>query len=887
MQAVHKVDHREAIELALAGAQIFSLIEKVNGENSNAPEWLRVHEEQCCKHGAIWIHAQQQEGRSLPAGLAQQGLRLLARFEQLHPSPPPWIGNLRSDLHIYQNRKTAINSHYKLIVVLGNSQAHPLMLGLRQALPGAEIHFCPSVHLATEADVGRLHHRLASADLLVMHRIQPGYRNGIGLDCATLRALLPADGRSVVLPNLHYEGLHPWIGYAHDPDGRLCGLANESPLGPYHDFLAMVAARDDLPAETLLHTAAPAALLENLRQHHRQSLAELQIREADCDLSLSDWIECSHRSLPVAHTINHPTQAALDQLLRRLLICIGLPHQLPETLFDSIERLGALSIPIHPWVTQALEIESWGTGWGQRAGRPLSIEQQLQESVDFYRHHSWIVHVNARHPKLEFADALIELAKSPGMAASVPATPITPPLNVYNSIWVSDTPLQSLRELGEWALAQTPGDHSQLQQLVEAAKYTRDPELITAALARIASHHPPEPWCSYFELELRQAFGATNADLRLLARHVLDCFQKANQPWNDVSWRAVVKQLQSDEDPGIRLRVQKLLSSLAPLEQDCQNTIDRDLQVILKGRDQISEEDACKAASLYAKCRPSLRRPFAHWADPEVVDPSALDAVVDKIFRAKQDGRGFSLVRLGDGEGLFLCGRRPDIGGAIRNGTLIEARLAAQGNQLKDPEHEQLRRHLARAVANADWIGIPDLQQCLTGPIDLVTVASGLTQMLAQDQIERSAAHLVAGGWHIHNYLLQAGCFSRPPFDNVEVLIAPSVPLNLQNKPNLLWLQIPGEAVFRADAFGSEAHYPRVFMRILESIENCIGPGQLVLVGAGILGKIYCDAIRQRGGVAVDIGSVLDISSGKGGTRGEYRTYPWLHRQAKEAFVQS
>lgn len=119
------------------------------------------------------------------------------------------------------------------------------------------------------------------------------------------------------------------------------------------------------------------------------------------------------------------------------------------------------------------------------------------------------------------------------------------------------------------------------------------------------------------------------------------------------------------------------------------------------------------------------------------------------------------------------------------------------------------------------------------------------------------------------------------------MLIAPSVPLNLQNRPNLLWLQIPGEAFFRADAFGREAHYPRVFVRILESIENCIGPGQLVLVSAGILGKIYCDAIRQRGGVAVDIGSVIDISSGKGGTRGEYRLYPWLHRQAKEAFRQS
>jgi len=35
-------------------------------------------------------------------------------------------------------------------------------------------------------------------------------------------------------------------------------------------------------------------------------------------------------------------------------------------------------------------------------------------------------------------------------------------------------------------------------------------------------------------------------------------------------------------------------------------------------------------------------------------------------------------------------------------------------------------------------------------------------------------------------------------------------------------------------------------------------PGALFLVGAGVFGKVYCHWIKQRGGIAVDIGSIFD-----------------------------
>ena len=34
--------------------------------------------------------------------------------------------------------------------------------------------------------------------------------------------------------------------------------------------------------------------------------------------------------------------------------------------------------------------------------------------------------------------------------------------------------------------------------------------------------------------------------------------------------------------------------------------------------------------------------------------------------------------------------------------------------------------------------------------------------------------------------------------------------------------------------------------------------GAIFLVGAGVLGKIYCDVIKEKGGIAIDIGAIFD-----------------------------
>ena len=66
-------------------------------------------------------------------------------------------------------------------------------------------------------------------------------------------------------------------------------------------------------------------------------------------------------------------------------------------------------------------------------------------------------------------------------------------------------------------------------------------------------------------------------------------------------------------------------------------------------------------------------------------------------------------------------------------------------------------------------------------------------------------------------------------------------------------------------------------------------PGALFLVGAGAFGKIYCHWIRDRGGIAVDIGSLFDSWAGVGrvghAVRGldVYRAWPRISRGAAVA----
>jgi hypothetical protein len=416
-------DSDQAIGLACWGARLFG---HLLDQASPQPDWVAIHHEQFCRYGAIWIHSRLQDSEA--AGTPRQrkelramALQMLERLETYHTPPPEWVPHLRRELLAMESAAvgpaaTASPGGEPLITIVGNCQSHPLFLGLEQALPSHRFHFCTPVHLASTEEVEELHRVLQYTHMLVMHRITPGYRDGIGLDGATLEALLPAGARAVVLPNLHYEGYHPTIGYAHDDRGELPSLAAESPLGDYHDFLAMAAAERGLEAEAILALPGSPAMDDLLQRWHRRSLQELARREGDCDVRLCQWLEANYNApehpLPLFHTFNHPSNQLLERLLGELMRLLDLQPSLdPPGIPGTMESLGRQRHGILPWTRQALALPAWATSDGRSDWeKAWTLEEQLNASICFYRQHDWLVACNRQQEKFQLADRLLELA---------------------------------------------------------------------------------------------------------------------------------------------------------------------------------------------------------------------------------------------------------------------------------------------------------------------------------------------------------------------------------------------------------------------------------------------------------------------------------------------
>ena len=890
MLALAESERPSAIEQALKGAKLFAILRQ---QNPLLPDWVPFLEEECCRYGAIWVYEwfrDSDTSNSIPqhqdrGQWASQALGCMERLEQLHDSPINWLTHMRELLRQVPPAATVTAEATELhrLVLVGNSQFDFLRLGLESAFPQAQITYWPSGCLPksdlsnpdfTKLDLTRPEERtslqqlLANVDVLVIQRAPSGSPDSI--DIPGLISLLPAPARAIVVPQLHYGGHHPWIGYAQDPDGQLAALEAESPLGGYQDFLAMAAARRGLEADYLLQKPAPSSLAEALCQAHANSLAALQQQQANCDLGLADWIADQHRHTAIAHSIHQPTQATIQQLLRRLLAQLITSDQAAAIELAADQNLDqdmALSIPIHPWVRQSLNLESWAASWGKKDGQAWSIEEQLASSIYFYRRHPWIGEANLEHGKYRFAEQCLDL--------------LAAPLSLHDAIWLSDRPGHALLQLAQacWSQAKT-GDHAALDTFINCCWHTQDAELIARALHLVEAIPKDSPWRALYNLMLAVASHGSNEQCGQAARALV----RHSRHFNVLNLRLIASYLQQDHTADSQQALVQLLPFLPEVDQMlAQLDLRPQLDKLLGLHPELDDNQRALCASVYSRCGPSIRGPWHDWTSPAAIAPAILDNLVQRIQSALEKGEGFSLIRLGDGEGLFLCGRRPDVGGATLNGKFIEANLAANRGHLQGDEHQQLIKRFAAAIEDSDWIGIADIPQCLHGPRQMVTVAEGIAQYW-QGCIDHIAPKLVPGGWHVHNYLLYSGQYALPPFNRVSGLISPSLPKGLEGQPIEHFI-IPGEHWFRKDTSGEHAHYPVVFERCLDWISRTVKPGQLWLVGAGILGKIYCQAIRAQGGVAIDVGSVIDLSSGVGNTRGEYRQHPYLINTALKAFA--
>ncbi len=233
-----------------------------------------------------------------------------------------------------------------------------------------------------------------------------------------------------------------------------------------------------------------------------------------------------------------------------------------------------------------------------------------------------------------------------------------------------------------------------------------------------------------------------------------------------------------------------------------------------------------------------------------------------EILKILKSGDPVSLIRYGDGEAGILH--------AWKDMPNFKAILKRQLGYIPNIEHaEQIRANLIEAYQNCDIIGIPAERHIRNGGYwtsavqmmidnvgrDILESKKLTTVDVASQFLDNNYFEDLLRGQKVVNYI------SCRKIDE-EMKSAFGI-------EDIYSFRIAPEAKFTSGYVG-EPHYPDQFKAIRKWIHHIPVEGNVCLVGAGYIGKIYCNWFRERGGIAFDIGAVFDSFAGLA-TRGPQR----------------
>jgi len=270
----------------------------------------------------------------------------------------------------------------------------------------------------------------------------------------------------------------------------------------------------------------------------------------------------------------------------------------------------------------------------------------------------------------------------------------------------------------------------------------------------------------------------------------------------------------------------------------------------------------------------------------EPTGANAAPAIVARIKRALERQEPLSLVRVGNGEGNAISLVEEPASDAIFRGFDFEFE-SQNGISIEVEAAVAFSKQVVEAIKSADIQGYRIqrfdekalVRQCLArhafSPALGITYARALFYRQLID--ENTTSTWFTNAW-IHLNLI----------DHFDALI------DSARRVVVITGRQELEAKFR-DRLGSRLHrFARVpvqgyvpqsladshfqqFEQIRALIEREVDSGMLVLIGAGLFGKIYCQDARDAGAVAIDMGSAFDLFAG-------VATRP-IHRQIDLAVV--
>ncbi len=224
-----------------------------------------------------------------------------------------------------------------------------------------------------------------------------------------------------------------------------------------------------------------------------------------------------------------------------------------------------------------------------------------------------------------------------------------------------------------------------------------------------------------------------------------------------------------------------------------------------------------------------------------------------------KESRPISLIRIGDGELGVLNGFNDP-----ENYERLQQRQT--GGSLLFSDAIKVRDNLITAINDADILGLPFGKEKYSG------YWASWKEMLDDFCPNWNTKELTS--IDVHNNFLNKGYF--------ETLLTGLPKLNYIGCRNLdaqfkehfgikkVWSYIVAPEKMFTSGYEGSPHYPTQFNNIKRWMDRSDFTGQICLVGAGFIGKIYCNWFRDKGGICVDVGNVMDLWAGKK-TRGADR----------------
>ena len=255
-------------------------------------------------------------------------------------------------------------------------------------------------------------------------------------------------------------------------------------------------------------------------------------------------------------------------------------------------------------------------------------------------------------------------------------------------------------------------------------------------------------------------------------------------------------------------------------------------------------------------------------------DEAERGRLIGLIAGRLRDGEPLSLVRLGDGESYAF---------PPPNGTPFDARVLERdaafrerywwGEEVASADRAALKRAIAAALDSADVIGVPSVYRVIRdrGPArsqfgatsmqrGLAVVLSNLDRWTARPDTvftEERCHHVLFGRDRLKELarlarrLVVVGCWEPKELD-------------IFKGAETHHILVPGQMRLRDVAQHGAGRKPLFDLHedVTAAVEEKSSPGTLVLVGAGVIGKIFVAKARARGAVALDVGSILDYLAG-------------------------